>query len=504
MSQATAAKIAAVKADKVDTTSGTRLGASSTPAKLLIVESQKATVRLMRAGLEDSYDIIEADDRRDALKLLRDERPQVALLDLDLLSREREVGEGVRVLQELTAESPALKVIVVGRESAKELALSVIMQGAYDFFCRPLDIDEFKVVLRRAFYLSRIETEYQALKQLIPVKDFFEGMLGVSPQIQDVFSKIPRIASSDASVLITGESGTGKELVARAIHNRSRRKDGSFVAINCSAIPETLIESELFGHERGAFTGAHHQRKGRMELAHRGTLFLDEIGELAPTLQVKLLRFLDDREVERLGGSRPIRVDVRVIAATNRNVRHAVRQGTFRQDFYHRIGVVEIELPALREREGDIEYLANFFLRSLAHEHQKKLSGFAPSAIKALHGHSWPGNVREMQNRISRAVLLARGPKVTRIDLELNTRVSPYDGMKLREAREAVETELIKKSMKRQGGNLSRMAAELGISRPALYEMMARLGIERRGKTAVLERVDSARTNGSVETLSKI
>jgi two-component system NtrC family response regulator len=449
--------------------------------KLLIVESKQPTATLIRAGLEDTYTILEANDRHEAKRVLLESRPQVALLDLRLPPNYGDTDEGLRTLNELTAEAPLLKVIVVARANEKELGLSAIMAGAYDFFCRPLDIQELGVVVRRAFYLYRLETECQALRGIGGLKDSFEGMLGVSPPIQEVFAKIPRIASSDVSVLITGESGTGKELVARAIHNRSRRRDAPFVAINCGAIPAPLIESELFGHERGAFTGAHNLRKGRMELAHRGTLFLDEVGELPPGLQVKLLRFLDNREFDRVGGSRAIRVDIRIIAATNRNIRQAVRQGTFRQDFYHRIGVIEIELPALREREGDVDYLANFFLRSMAHENRKRLNGFAPSGIKALRGHSWPGNVRELQNRISRAVLLARGPKVTRSDLELNTKGSPYDGMTLRQARDAVETELIRKSMERHRGNLSRTAAELGISRPSLYETIARLGIERIG-----------------------
>lgn len=462
-----------------DVASDTELVAAAQQEKLLIVESKETTVRLIRAGLEDAYTILEANDRHEAKRVVRNERPQVALLDLHLPPDERDCQDGLQTLGELTAESPRLKVIVVARANERELALSAIMQGAYDFFCRPLDVHELEVVVRRAFYLYRIETEYETLRDMAGMRDSFEGMLGISPQIQDIFQMVRRIASSDVSVLITGDSGTGKELVARAIHNRSHRKEGPFVAINCGAIPESLMESELFGHERGAFTGAHSQRKGRMELAHKGTLFLDEVGELPPNLQVKLLRFLDNREFERVGGSRSIRADLRVVAATNRNIRHSVRQGTLRRDFYHRIGVVEIEMPSLREREGDIEYLANFFVRSMAHEHRKRLNGFAPSAIKAMRGHSWPGNVRELQNRINRAVLLARGPKVTRTDLELNRKASPYEGMTLREARDAVEAELIRRSIDRQRGNLSRVAAELGVSRPALYEIMARLGIER-------------------------
>jgi two-component system, NtrC family, response regulator len=285
------------------------------------------------------------------------------------------------------------------------------------------------------------------------------------------------VAATDTPVLITGESGTGKELVARAIHRLSVRRENPFVVINCGAIPENLLESELFGHEKGAFTGAHIQRKGRFEMAEGGTLFLDEIGELPPSLQVKLLRFLQERVVERVGGREQIEVDTRVIAATNRDLKEAMKEGSFREDLYFRLGVILISLPPLREREGDIILIAKTFLERYADEGRRKIKGFSDQAIEALAQYAWPGNVRELENRIKRAAIMAEGVNITPVDLEMESPTGKYENMGLKEAREALEKELLTKAIFRNSGNLTKVAMELGISRPTLYDLIEKFGI---------------------------
>jgi len=370
-------------------------------------------------------------------------------------------------------------VIVVTGHDEKEHALQATSQGAYDFFCKPVQIDELKIVLRRAFYLSQLEREHRDLQQLL-AHESFEGMLGTSPQMQEVFTMIRKVATTDAPVLIVGENGTGKELAARAIHGQGTRREHPFVAINCGAIPETLLESELFGHEKGAFTGAHIQRKGRIEAAHGGTLFLDEIGELTPALQVKLLRFLQEHRIERVGGREEIFIDSRMIAATNTDLEQGMREGRFREDLYYRLGVVVLSLPPLRDREGDIPLFANALLHRYAAESKKKITGFAPKALRALETHSWPGNVRELENRIKRAVIMAEGSNVTPEDLELISPYAKYESRGLREARKALERDLVQRSLARNKGSITKAAAELGLSRPTLYELMERLGIEKK------------------------
>jgi len=308
--------------------------------------------------------------------------------------------------------------------------------------------------------------------------DSFEGILGGSRQIQGVFSAIRKMSASDASVLIAGESGTGKELVARAIHRLSARQNGPFIAINCGAIPENLLESELFGHEKGAFTGAHAQRNGRIEMAEGGTLFLDEIGELSGPLQVKLLRFLQDHEVERVGGRSLIKVDTRVIAATNVDLVKAMAAGRFREDLYYRLAVL-VSLPPLREREGDIVTLANAFLKRQAEALQKKLV-FALKSLKAIEAHGWPGNVRELENRIQRAAIMAENGRVTPEDLGLTSVFTEFGGQGLFDAREALDRQMIEAALAKTKGNLTRAAVELAISRPTLYELMEKLGMSRK------------------------
>ena len=309
--------------------------------------------------------------------------------------------------------------------------------------------------------------------------DAFEGMQGASAQMRPVFETIRKVATTDAPVLILGESGTGKEMVARAIHQRSNNKNGPFIAINCSAIPETLLESELFGHEKGAFTGAHVQRKGRIESASGGTLFLDEIGEIPLPLQVKLLRFLQEQTIERVGGRQEIRINTRVVAATNADLKKSLAAGTFREDLFYRLAVVQLTLPPLRDRDNDVRLLAQFFLARFAAQVNKPNLAFDPDAIRALNRHDWPGNVRELENCIRRAVIMAEGKRVTAKDLELNSSGLGPNVVTLKDAREAVERQMLTQALKKHGGKIAPAAAELGLSRPTIYELMEKLGISK-------------------------
>jgi two-component system NtrC family response regulator len=446
--------------------------------KLLIIEDDSSIATQMKWALAQDYEIFLAEDRPSALEILGKERPPVVTLDLGLPPNPGEVQEGFLALAEMLSQDGLVKVIVITGQGEKGHALKAIGEGAYDFFCKPIQIDELKVVLNRAFYVSQLEREYRELQQRLSGESF-EGMLGTSPQIQEVFSSIRKVATTEVPVLIVGESGTGKELVAQAIHRNSSRRAYPFVVINCSAIPETLLESELFGHEKGAFTGAHIQRKGRFEMARGGTLFLDEIGELSLTLQVKLLRFLEEQKIERVGGREAIVVDARVLAATNKDLNEALKEGKFREDLYYRLGVVTLSLPPLREREGDILLLATALLHRYAHENRKKITGFTPQAIDAIKTYTWPGNVRELENRIKRAVIMAEGQKVTPVDLELDFPYSKYESKGLKEAREAIEKDLIQKALAKNKRNITKAAEELGISRPTLYELMEKLGINK-------------------------
>jgi two-component system NtrC family response regulator len=359
--------------------------------------------------------------------------------------------------------------------------MRAVGEGAYDFLVKPPGIDEIKLVLRRAFHLSELEREYRQL-QRADSSTAFEGMIGTSPEMQSVFAAIRKVATTDAPVLILGESGTGKEMAALAIHHRSSRKDGPFVAINCGAIPANLLESELFGHEKGTFTGAHAQRIGRIETAAGGSLLLDEIGELPLELQVKLLRFLQEQQIERVGGRKPIDVDTRVIAATNLDLAKAVKEGTFREDFYYRVAVVVLKLPPIRDRRGDITVLAQALLRKFSRESKKEKLKFDPAALHAIKLHAWPGNVRELENRIRRGVIMSEGNRVTAADLELDSEKSPPPPRGLREVREEAEREVVQQALTRHGGKISRAAEDLGISRPTLYELLEKLGLGKSGE----------------------
>ena len=448
--------------------------------KLLIVDDQEDIRTQMKWALAGDFDVSLAGDRLAALAAFDETRPPAVLLDLGLPPSPGDTVEGFQALSELLARDPLTKVIVITGQGERDNAIKAIGAGAYDFLSKPIDAEELKVILRRAFYLARLERESMALRDQV-ADEGFEGMLGTSVQMQQVFTSIRKVATTDAPVLLLGESGTGKEMAALAVHRRSARKDGPFVAINCSAIPETLLESELFGHEKGSFTGAHVQRKGRIEAAAGGTLFLDEIGELPGAIQVKLLRFLQEQRIERVGGRGEIEIDTRVIAATNVDLNRAMTEGRFREDLYYRLAVVVIRLPSLRERTGDIEYLAKAFLRKFAHENKRKISGFSRQTLQAISRYEWPGNVREMENRIRRAVIMAEGKQISVSDLDLSAVAvaSGLQGQSLKEAREHLERDIIQRSLARNKGKITAVAEDLGVSRPTLYELMEKLAIKR-------------------------
>ena len=444
--------------------------------KLLIVDDDEDLRTQMKWAFIEDYDVYLAEDKQSAVAMIHKEQPAVVTLDLGLPPNPAGVEEGFSVLDYILDHYSHTKVIIITGRGEKENALRAVEKGAYDFFYKPIQLDELKVVLRRAFSVSQLEKELHELRYRLS-GNTFESMIGTSPQMQDVFSTIRKVATTDVPVLITGESGTGKELVARAIHRLSIRESKPFIPINCSAIPENLIESELFGHEKGTFTGALTQRKGRFEMAEGGTLFLDEVGDLPLTLQVKLLRFLQEKTIERVGGREQIEIDARVLAATNRDLGEAMKNSTFRDDLYYRLKVVEIALPPLRERNGDVIVLAKAFLDRYGSENRKKVKGFSSQAIEAIEHYSWPGNVRELENRIKRAVIMAEGKIITREDLELGEAADKKECMTLKDAREMLEKELILKAIMRNENNLTKAASDLGVSRPTLYDLMDKLGI---------------------------
>ena len=444
--------------------------------RLLVVDDDEDLRSQMRWALADEFEIDLAGHREEALARAREKRPAVVTLDLGLPPHPGGVEEGFATLEELRAEDAGAKVVVITGREDRAHALRAIDQGAYDFFVKPIDVEELKVVLRRALKLHALEAENRELRQ--QTASAFEGMLGTSPRMQELFAAIRKVATVDAPVLVLGESGTGKELAAHAIHRLGTRSAGPFIPINCGAIPEALLESELFGHEKGAFTGAHAQRRGRIETANGGTLFLDEIGELPVALQVKLLRFLQDHKLERIGGRSAISVDVRVITATNADLSKLMAEGRFREDLYYRIGVVTLALPPLRDREDDVLQIAEALARRYAAEAGRKLTGFAKDALAALRAHAWPGNVRELENRVRRAAVMAEGSRITAADLELAAGATAAR-QGLRELRAGLEKETIKAALKRNRGNISQTASELGISRPTLYGLLTKFGIER-------------------------
>jgi two-component system, NtrC family, response regulator len=446
--------------------------------RILIVDDDDEVRSQMRWALNSRYEVLLAEDRASAIDVLQKDEPGVVTLDLGLPPSPGDTREGFLALAEILQMHPLTKVLVITGQSEKENGIEAIGQGAYDFLAKPVNVDELKVIIDRAIHVQQLDRERRELLDK-STYDSFDDLLGGSPQMQKVFATIDKVAGADVPVLIAGESGTGKELVANAIHRRSLRNSGPFIAINCGAIPENLLESELFGHEKGSFTGAHIQRQGRVEMAQGGTLFLDEIGELSGALQVKLLRFLQEKQIERIGGRSLIAVDARVVAATNVDLTKAMAEGRFREDLYYRLNVVNVAIPPLRDREGDTLLLAKAFLQKQSAKQQKSLV-FTPKSLQVLETHGWPGNVRELENRIQRAAIMAENGRITPQDLGLTSVTTEFMGQSLGKARESVERQMIEAALTRNKGNLSRAAVELEISRPSLYELIQKLGISRK------------------------
>lgn len=447
-------------------------------SRLLIVDDDEEIRTQLKWALNQDYDIIQAENRESGRKIFQEQKPPVVLLDLGLPPSPSNSSEGFALLSDIIAEDPLAKVIIVTGQGERDNAMHAIGAGAFDLLTKPVDLDELKIILKRSYHVSQLERGYRELQQRVH-PDSFEELLGVSPRMQAVYAAIRKVATTDAPVLILGESGTGKELVARAIHQRSHRKEHPFVPINCGAIPENLLESELFGHEKGAFTGAHIQRKGRIEKASGGTLFLDELGEISLQLQVKLLRFLQDQRIERVGGRDEIEVDTRIVAATNSNLQEAIEAGSFREDLYYRIAVVIIEIPPLRDRGDDIQLLAKEFLRRYSSDANKEGMIYGVEAMKALISHDWPGNVRELQNRVRRAVIMAEGKRLAPADLDLDQARPKLHFRSLKEARESVERDMVQQALRSTAGKIAPAAQLLRISRPTFYELMEKLDLKR-------------------------
>ncbi len=447
---------------------------------LLIVDDDDEIRTQLRWAIASDYEVIQAGDRPTALKLFKAHRPAVVLLDLGLPPRAGTPEEGLAALAEILEIDPNTKVVIASGQNERQVALQAIGAGAYDFVAKPADLEELKLLLRRCFHVATLEHDFRVMQRSVRI-DGFEDMIGTSTVMQGVFASIRKVAATDAPVLVLGESGTGKEVAARAIHNLSSRREGPFIAINCSAIPETLLESELFGHEKGAFTGAHVQRKGRIEHATGGTLFLDEIGEVPLSIQVKLLRFLQEQTIERIGGRGEIKVDARVVAATHVDLQRGIKEGTFREDFFYRLAVVRLHLPPLRDREDDLRLVAQAFLLRFGAENNRQNLVFSQDALRAIYRHPWPGNIRELQNRIRRAVIMGEGTRLTAADLELETANAGAPILTLKDARESLERDMIRSALRRHGGKIAPAAVELGISRPTLYDMMEKLGMQEPG-----------------------
>ena len=447
---------------------------AETKPKLLIVEDDEGLQAQLKWAYED-FDVILADTRETAVAAVRAEEPAVVTLDLGLPPDPDGTSEGFAVLEAIMAIKPDTKVIVASGHGARESALRAVEEGAYDFYQKPVDIDTLGLIVQRAYRLHQIESENRRLAEQIGDERIVLGsMITAAPEMAKVARTIERVAPTNVSVMLLGASGTGKELLARGVHDCSVRKDGSFVAINCAAIPENLLESELFGHEKGAFTGAVKTTPGKIELADGGTLFLDEVGDIPLPLQVKLLRFLQERTIERVGGRKAISVDTRIVCATHQDLEAMIGAGTFREDLFYRLAEIVVKVPPLSERPGDAVLLAKHFLTRLAKEMNPQVKGFAPDALAAIDSWAWPGNVRELENRVKRAVIMADGKLVTAEDLDLTQ--SAADGadiaLNLKAAREQADRRMIRQALARSEGNISNTAKLLGISRPTLYDLL--------------------------------
>lgn len=437
---------------------------------LLVVEDDAGLQRQLRWAY-DGYEVVVAHDRASAIDAVRASEPHVVTLDLGLPPDPDGASEGLRTLAEILALKPETKVIVASGNGAREAALAAIAGGAWDFYNKPIDIDALGLIVARAFHVHALEEESRRLAARADAGAGLGGLITAAPEMLRVTRTIERVAPADVSVMLLGASGTGKELLARGLHDASPRRARPFVAINCAAIPETLLESELFGYEKGAFTGANKTSAGKIEAADGGTLFLDEIGDVPLALQVKLLRFLQERVIERIGGRRAIPVDVRIVSATHQDVDAMVADARFREDLYYRLAEIVVRIPTLAERSGDAALLARHFVQQHRPSLNRTVQGLSPDAVAAIDRWSWPGNVRELENRVKRAVIMADGKYVTAADLDLPG-VEEALPINLRAARERADRSAITRALAQAEGNISGTARLLGISRPTLYDLL--------------------------------
>jgi two-component system NtrC family response regulator len=446
--------------------------------KLLIVDDNSDIRQQLKWGLSEQYTVLLAGDVNEGITVFKKNNPRVVILDLGLPPHEDTSVEGFRGLTELLELDPYVKVIMLTGNSERENALKATQMGAYDFLPKPPILSELNVIINRAFHLANLEDQNRSLQRAVEQKSReFGGMIGQCPEMLSIFSTIKKVAPSDVPIFITGENGTGKELVAQAIHEASLRSKCPFIPINCGAIPENLLESELFGHEKGSFTGAHATVQGKVQYAQKGTLFLDEIGELPVNLQVKLLRFLQEGVIQRVGGRQDIPIDTRTVCATNVDIARAIKEGKFREDLYYRISVITINLPPLRERGDDILLLANYFLRMFNEEYRKKVRRFSSASVNFLLSYEWPGNVRELRNRVQRAIIMSDSSALEPSDLGCEIELPPQAEVSqpvisLREARDKVEREVISSAIDQHNGSIVKAAEVLGVSRPTLYDLM--------------------------------
>jgi len=443
---------------------------------LLIVEDDLALQKQIKWSL-DKFEAVTASDRESALVAFRRHRPAVVTMDLGLPPDADGTSEGFRLLGQLLELDADVKIIVLTGQNDRANALRAVAMGAYDFFAKPFEPELLALTIERAYRLWELQSENRRLQAMQP-SGTLAGLITRDPEMLKICRMIERVASSDATVMLLGESGTGKEVLAQGLHQASKRS-GKFVAINCAAIPEALLESELFGYEKGAFTGAAKTTVGKIETAHGGTLMLDEIGDLPHPLQAKLLRFLQERKIERIGGRQEIPVDVRVVCATHQDLQGLIKEQRFREDLYYRLAEIVVNIPALRDRQGDALLLAQAFLKRFAQEQRRSLS-FGDDAMTAIERHPWPGNVRQLLNAVKRASIMCDGNRVSAADIGLPVvgGDEPAGGdLDLRQARETAERRVVLAALSRTAGNVARSAELLGVSRPTLYELLARLGI---------------------------
>lgn len=444
---------------------------------LLIVEDDPALQKQIRWAL-DTYETLPASNREEALAQLRRHAPPVVTMDLGLPPEPDSPTEGFALLEQILAAAPDTKVIVLTGQNDRDNALRAVALGAYDFFAKPFEPELLALTIERAFRLHDLQQENRRL-QSMRQPDAVEGLITRDPQMLRICRTLEKVASSAATVLLLGESGTGKEVLARGLHALSPRSGERFVAINCAAIPDSLLESELFGYEKGAFTGAAKTTPGKIESAHRGTLMLDEIGDLPIALQAKLLRFLQERVIERVGGRREIPIDVRIVCATHQDLKRLIGEGSFREDLFYRLAEIVLDVPPLRTRQGDAALLAHAFVRRFSSEQKRGSMTLREDALKSIESHSWQGNVRELENCIKRAVIMTEGNYITAEDLGLSV-PEPDDGraFNLRDIRDDAERRAIVSVLAHVDGNIAKAAEILGVSRPTLYDLMHRLGLK--------------------------